>query len=118
MGIRDDQLDAAQAPARQSAQEFRPERFSLRRPHGHAENFALTVRINADSYYYGNRDDTAGLANFDIGGVDPHVGPHAFNGALQKGVDAFVNVSAQSRNLDFGDASYAHCFDKLIDRAG
>ena len=47
MGIRDHQLDAAQAPAREFAQEACPDWFGFGGSHFHAQNLAPAVRIDA-----------------------------------------------------------------------
>ena len=47
MGIRDHQLDAAQAPAREFAQEACPDWFGFGGSHFHAHNLAPAVRIDA-----------------------------------------------------------------------
>ena len=108
MGIGNHKLDAAQPPGLSGCAGTSSRRvLCFRRPNGHAKNLAMTVRINANSYYNGDRDDAAGLANFDIGDVDPHVRPFAFNRALEKGVDAFVNVGAQPENLALRDTGHA-----------
>ena len=52
MGVGDHEPAAAQAPARQPAQEVGPECLGLRGAHGHAKHFAPPITVHA----HGERD--------------------------------------------------------------
>ena len=96
VGIRDHQLNASEAASRKRAQELRPEGLGFRRTDGHAEHLTTPLGINCHSYYYGDRYDPAGLAHFDVGGVDPQIRPLTFDGSFEESVHAFVDVGAKS----------------------
>src|SRR6202008_294444 len=71
VGVGDDELHAAQAAAREAAQELGPEGLGLRRADRHAEHLAPAVAVDAHGNGDGDRDDAAGLAHLEVGGVDP-----------------------------------------------
>ena len=71
VGIGDDKLHPTQATAGERAQEARPERLSLRRPDRHTEHFAHAIGVHGDRDYHRHRDDAPGLADLQVGGVDP-----------------------------------------------
>lgn len=75
-----------QATAGQTPEEIGPERFGLRRTDLHAQDFPPAIAIGGDGDYGGDGNDAAGLAHLEVGGVDPQVGPVAFNGAMQEGL--------------------------------
>ena len=54
VAVADHELDAAQTPPRQRAQEGRPERLGLGRPDLEAEHLATPVGVDANSDYHGN----------------------------------------------------------------
>ena len=70
MGVGDHQLDAAQAAAGELAQERGPERLGLGGADIQPENLAAPAAVDADRDDHADRDDAAGLAYFDIGGVE------------------------------------------------
>jgi hypothetical protein len=69
VGVRDDELDAAQAAPPELAEELGPEGLRLRRADVHAEHLAA-VRIDADSDNPRDRDDAVVAAHLHVGGVD------------------------------------------------
>jgi hypothetical protein len=93
--IGDDQPNATQSAARQRAQERRPEGLGFadqrQRP-----GFPYAISVYADGYYYSDRDDSAGLTHLHVRCIDPQVRPIAFNGAIEKRVDALVDLRAQA----------------------
>ena len=74
-----------------------PERLGFRRPDRHAEHLAASVRIDANSDYHGNGDDPAALAHLHVGGVDPQVGPRAFDRAIEERPVTRSSMSSHSR---------------------
>ena len=108
MRVRDDKLDAAQAAPQQRTQKVRPEGLGLRRTGRHADDFAAPVGIHSDGYYHGHRDDAVVLAHLQPGRVDPQIGPVAFDGPLQKGVDLGVDVGAKPRHFALRYPRAAH----------
>src|SRR3954447_24077996 len=73
------------------------------------------VRVHADGDYHRNGDDPAVLAGFDVGCVNPQIGPGALDGAGEKGIHPLIDLRAQARDLAFGDAGRAHGLDDVID---
>lgn len=65
MRIGDDELDAAQAPPRQLAQEFRPDRLSVGGPDLRAQHLAAAVGV-----VDGDRDDAPTAPNLEKGGIE------------------------------------------------
>jgi hypothetical protein len=74
VGIGDHQLDAAQAAPRQPAQEGGPEGLGFGGADIHAQHLASPIGIDTDRDDDGDRDNAAGLADLQVGGVDPQVG--------------------------------------------
>lgn len=87
MRVGDDELDAAQSPPAQAAQELGPEGLGLRGACIHSENFTTSIGVDADGDDRRHRDDAAVLARLHIGGVDPQIGPVALERSLEKGVE-------------------------------
>ena len=115
MRVGDDQLDAAQAPAGELAQEGGPEGFGLGRPDIHAENFTAAIAVDADRDDHRDRDDPPVLADLHISRIDPQVGPVPLDRAVKKGVDALVDILAQPADLALGDAVHPQSLDQIID---
>ena len=87
MGIGDDELDATQPPARQLAQELRPDRLGLRGADLHAQHLAPSVAVDADGDDDGDRHDAPPATDLQVGGVDPQIRPVALGlAACQKGL--------------------------------
>ena len=57
------------------------------------------------------------LAHFDVGRVEPDIGPVAFERAVEEGLDPFVDLLAQPGDLALRDAGSAHRLDEIVDRA-
>src|SRR5512134_2766365 len=66
----------------------------------------LLVDGNGD--YRRDRDDPAGRSDLEIGGIEPQVGPFAFEPAGEEAVHSFVDVLAQLADRRFGDPGHAH----------
>ena len=64
------------------------------------------------------RDDAPAGAAFDVGRVEPQVGPIAFERPVEEGLDLAVDLLAQPADLALGDAAHPHRLHQLIDRAG
>jgi hypothetical protein len=57
---------------------------------------ACAVAIGlAEGLADGGGDDAATLADFQMGGVEPKIGPAAFKGAVEEGVHALVDLFAE-----------------------
>jgi hypothetical protein len=108
-------LHAAQAARCQGPQEVLPEGLCLGLARRKPENLALAFGIGPDSHYGSGRYDTPSLPAFDVGGVDPQIGPLAFNRAVQEGLYPLIDFFAQARHLALRDASAAHRLDQVID---
>ena len=61
------------------------------------------------------RNDPAALTDLYIGGVEPDIGPVAFQRAVQESLDFFIDLAAQPGYLALGDTAHAHGLDKVID---
>jgi hypothetical protein len=118
MGIRDHELDAAQAAPSELAQELGPEGLGFRRADVQAQHFAPAIAIDADRDDDRHRDDAAGLAHFHIGRIEPDIGPITFQRSVEEGLHLVVDLAAQPADLALGDAGHAHRLDQIIDRAG
>jgi hypothetical protein len=114
MRIRDDELDAAQAAPGKLPEEGRPEGFCLGWADIHAQNLTPTIGIDAHGHRDSDRDDAPVLADFDISGVDPQIGPVALDGPVEEGFDAIIDLFAQAAHLAFRDAAHAHGLDQII----
>jgi len=117
MGVGDHQLDAAQAPAAQLAQELGPEGLGLGRADVHAQHFAAAIGVGADRDDHRHRDDAAVVADFHIGGVDPEIRPVALDRPIEEGFDLAVDLLAQPADLALRDPAHAHRLDQIVDRA-
>src|SRR3954454_23558732 len=77
MGIRDDELDAAQTAPRELAQEVSPEGLGLRRADRQAQHLAPAIVIDPDRDDHRDRDDATIAARLHIGRVQPDIRPLA-----------------------------------------
>ena len=93
MAVADDQLDSAQTTPVQAALELSPKRFSLTGADFEAQDLALAFCVDPHSDYYDHTHDATSLSGFDIGGVDPKVGPVALNGAIEEGAHTLIGYS-------------------------
>ena len=116
--IGDEELDAAQPPARQLAQELRPDRLGLRGADLHAQHLAPSVAVDADGDDDGDRHDAPPATDLQVGGVDPQIRPVAFDRPLQEGLHLAVDLLAQPADLALGDAGHPHRLHQVVDRAG
>src|SRR6202047_1498814 len=103
MGIRDHQLDPAQAASRQALQKARPEGFGLRRADVQPNDLASAIGVDRHSDYRGDRDDAAALALLQVGGIEPQIRPLACERPVEEGMHALVDLLAQLRNLRLAD---------------
>ena len=101
MRIADDQLHAVQAPPDEAAEEFCPEGFGLGGAGCHAQHLAPPVGVDAYRECDRHADDAPALANLQIGGIDPEIGPVAFDGAFEEGIHTFIYLFAQPADIAF-----------------
>ena len=97
--VGDDQLDPAQSAAGQLAQELRPDRFGLGCADLQAQNLAPPVGVDPDGDDDGDRHDPPAAPDLEVGGVDPEVGPVAFERAVEEGLHLAVDLLAEPRHL-------------------
>src|SRR4029077_19679728 len=64
-----------------------------------------------------DRDDVVVAPGAHVGGVQPHIGPFAFDGAVEEGLYALVDLGAEPRNLALADPFHAHGADQIVHRA-
>ena len=114
MGIGDDQLDALEAALDQALEEGRPERLGLRGTDAEADDLAPAVGRHRHSDYCRHGDDAAALADLEVGGVEPEIGPLAVQRPVEEGVDPLVDVFAQLGDLALRDAGEAHRLHQLV----
>jgi hypothetical protein len=96
MRVRDDELDASEATARERAKEIGPERLGLRRADRHAQYFAPAVAVDRHRDGGSDGDDAAVDACLDVGGIQPEIGPFAFERSIEERGDLAVDLAAQS----------------------
>jgi len=118
VGIRDHELDAAQAAACERTQELGPEGLGLRGADRHAKHLAPAVAVDPDGDDHRHRDDAPLLAHLHVGGIEPHVRPIAFERAIEEGGDLVVDLAAEPRHLALRHAGHAQRLDQVVDRAG
>jgi hypothetical protein len=78
MGVGDHQLDAGEAAALEAPKEVRPEDLGFRGAEVQADDLAPAVGVDSNGDYRRDRDDPAGRSDLEIGGIEPQVGPFAF----------------------------------------
>ena len=103
----DDQTSAAQAAVGERAEELVPEHLCFAGLDGDAQNLSAPIQIDCYSHYDGDGDDPPGPADLDVGGIEPEVGPFAFQWPIQKGINPFVDLTAEPRYLAFRHAGHA-----------
>lgn len=106
MGVGDHELDAAQAPAGELAQEPGPEGLRLGRADIHAEHLPPAVGIDAHRDDHGDRDDTPVLPDLHVGGVDPQVRPVALDRPVEEGLHPPQSSLRRLRKLDCAISSH------------
>src|SRR5437016_12141457 len=99
MGVRDHQLDAAEATLEQALQEGRPKRLGLRGTDAEADDLTPAVGRDRHGDYCCHRDDPAAVTNLKVGGVEPQIGPFAVDWPVEKGIHPLVDVFAQLGDL-------------------
>ena len=104
MGIGDDQLHALEATADQGLEEAGPKGFRFGRADLKPDDLTPAVGVDRDGDYRRHRDDPPALALLEIGGVQPEIGPFAFQGPLQEGLHPLVDVLAELGDLRLRDA--------------
>ena len=80
--VGDHQFDAPQTAPGELAQEFRPDRLGLGSAYFHAQNLAATIRVDAHGDDDRDGHDAAAAPDLQVGGVDPQIGPVAFDGPV------------------------------------
>jgi hypothetical protein len=99
VGVGDDELHAPQAAPSELAQELGPEGLGLRGADVHAEHLAPPVGVDADRHDHRHRDDAMVAAHFDVGGVEPYIGPVALQRAIEECLHSRVDLLAQAADL-------------------
>jgi len=95
VAVADHELDAAQTPPRQRAQEGRPERLGLGWPDLEAEHLATPVGVDANSDYHGNGHDPPGLTHLHVGRVDPQIRPRALDRPIEERLHTLVDLGTE-----------------------
>ena len=118
MGVADDQPYPTKTAGLQGAQELSPEGFCLGRPHAQANDFPASFGVGGHGDYRGDRHDAPALAQFQIGGVQPDMGPLASQRAVEELANALVDIFAQLRDSAFRDAAQPNGLHQLVHAAG
>ena len=111
------QFHALEPSLFQGTQKIEPEHRRFRRAEAQTQNLALAFGINGRSDYGSDRNDAAVLAHFQIGGVEPQIGPIALDPPIEEGVHPLVDVLAKLGHLAFRNARHAHRLHQVIDFA-
>src|SRR5271166_1615645 len=99
MRVRDDKLHPAQAAAPELSQKIGPEGLGLGGTDVHPQDLSPAIAVHTNSHNHRHGDDAPVLAHFHIGGVDPEIGPVAFDGPVQEGFDTYFDLFAQTAHL-------------------
>ena len=118
MRIGDDELDAAQTPARKAAQELDPEGFGLAMADGHSQHLAPSIGIDAHRDDDRHRDNMMAAPGLDVGGVEPDVRPVALERPRQKGANPLVDLGTEAGDLALADPFHSHRLDQVVHRPG
>jgi len=118
VGVGHDELYTAQPAAGERAQELGPERLGLAVADRHAQHLVAAIGVDANGDNHGHRDDVVVAPDFDIGCVQPDVGPVALDGPVQEAVHPLVNLATQARDLALADAIHAHSLDQVVHGPG
>jgi site-specific DNA recombinase len=119
-GVRvgDHQLHAVEPAALQAAQELHPEGLGLGGADGEADDLAPPAGVDRHGNYGGDRDDPAALADLEVGGVEPEVGPLAGQRAFEEVPHPLVDLLAELRDRALGDPRQPHGLDQIVDAPG
>jgi hypothetical protein len=90
--VGDDELDAVEAAPAQSEKEVLPGRAALAVGHFDGQDLAAPVPVDSDRDQHGLAHDHAALAHLFITSVEDEVRERLGEGALGKGVEAFVQA--------------------------
>src|SRR3546814_13172490 len=85
---------------------------------GHAEHLTPAVGVDAHGDDDCDRDDVVITPGFDVGGVEPDIGPLALDRVAEEGLHPLVDLAAQPRHLALADAIQAHGAHPIVDRTG
>jgi hypothetical protein len=127
MSIRNDKLDAMQAPTGELAQEPGPESLGLRRANIHARHLPATIIVHAHGDSHGDGDDPAEYPRFCARTFTEVASIYRFGQSLSIGRSrkAFTrsSISSQSRETwlqadrALGHPAHAERLDEIIDGA-
>jgi site-specific DNA recombinase len=114
VGIRDHQLDAAQAAPDQGLEKRAPERLGLRRADVQAHHLPLALGVHGHGDYGRHAHDPPALALLEVGRVEPEIGPLARERAVEEGVHALVDVAAQLAHRALANARQPHRLHEVV----
>ena len=103
---------------RRAFEKRRPEGLGLAGPDVQADDLALALGVGGHSDYRRDGDDASALALFEVGCIEPQIGPLAGERALEKGADAVIDVLAQLADGAFAVARQPHGLDQVVDAPG
>jgi len=115
VGVRDRQLDPAQAAPDEVAQKRAPELLGLGRAHRQAQHLAPARGVDADGEHAGLGYHAPAITRLHVGRIEPQVGPVALDRARQERRHALVDRRAQPRDLRRGDPRHPRRLDQRVD---
>jgi hypothetical protein len=118
--VADDETDAMEATPHERADERRPGRaLVVARAELESQHPALPVHGHAGGHRAGHRDHAPGLADLDVGGVEPQAGVClARERPAAEGLDLGVERGAHPAHLAAADAVDADGPEEVVDTAG
>ena len=104
MGVADHQPDATQAAGAQGSQELGPEGLGFGWADTQADDFSASLGVGCHGDYRRDRHDATALADLQVSGIQPKIGPVAGQRSVQELANALVDVLAQLRYRALRDA--------------
>ena len=114
MGVGDDKLHTGESPTKKAFEEKRPERLGFAGADVQPHDFPAAFGVRRHGNYGGDADHTAAFALFEVGRVQPQIGPFSRQWPGKKGMAPFIDVLAQLGHLGFRDAGKPHGLDEIV----
>src|SRR5215472_466734 len=100
------------------SREAEPEGGSLGRAEPEPDDLAPSVLVDRGGDYRRDRDHPTAVADLEVGGVEPQIGPFALDASAEEGTDPLVDLLAQLGDLALRDAAHPHRLHQIVDLAG
>ena len=92
--IRDHQFDTLETALDQALEESGPERLGFGWAETQADDLAPSFGRDRHGDYRCNRDDTAAIADFEVGGIEPEIRPLPVDRSVEEGAHPLIDVLA------------------------